>query len=61
LQELFGNRFFAYFVFMNPHFDLRALNFTTDVALADNDVGEVINSIDPDLRPFKSHGGKMIH
>ncbi len=61
LQEFFGNGFFAYFVFMNPNFDFRTLNFTTDVALADHGVGEVINSIDPDLRPFKSHGGKMIH
>jgi pimeloyl-ACP methyl ester carboxylesterase len=60
LQEFFGNGFFADFVFQNPNFDFRTLNFTTDVALADH-VGAVINSIDPDLRPFKSHGGKMIH
>jgi Tannase and feruloyl esterase len=61
LQEFFGNGFFADFVFQNPNFDFRTLNFTTDVARADDGVGEIINSIDPDLRPFKSHGGKMIH
>jgi Tannase and feruloyl esterase len=60
LQEYFGNGFFADFVFQNPNFDFRTLNFTTDVALADH-LGAAINSIDPDLRPFKSHGGKMIH
>jgi feruloyl esterase len=61
LQEFFGNGFFADFVFQNPNFDFRTLNFTTNVARADNGVGEIINSIDPDLRPFKGHGGKMIH
>jgi hypothetical protein len=61
LQEFFGNGFFADFVFQKPNFDFRTLNFTTDVALADNGVGEIINSINPDLRPFKNHAGKMIH
>jgi feruloyl esterase len=34
---------------------------STDVDFADHGVGRVINSIDPDLRPFRRHGGKMIH
>jgi hypothetical protein len=61
LQEFFGNNFFADFVFQDPTFDFHTLNFTTDVALADNGVGMIINAIDPDLGPFKDHGGKMIH
>ncbi|HYM03457.1 MAG TPA: tannase/feruloyl esterase family alpha/beta hydrolase [Stellaceae bacterium] len=61
LQEFFGNGFFADFVFQNPSFDFRTFNFTSDVDLADDGVGQIVNSINPDLRPFKSHGGKMIH
>jgi tannase/feruloyl esterase len=60
-QEFFGNGFFADFVFQNPNFDFHSFNFTSDLATADNGVGKIVNSIDPDLRPFKSHGGKMIH
>jgi hypothetical protein len=61
LQEFFGNGFFADFVFQNPSFDFHTFNFTSDLALADNGVGKIVNSIDPDLRPFKRHGAKMIH
>ncbi|MBV8936197.1 MAG: tannase/feruloyl esterase family alpha/beta hydrolase [Alphaproteobacteria bacterium] len=61
LQEFFGNNFFADFVFQNPNFDFHTFNFTSDVAIADDGVGEIVNSINPDLRPFKNHGGKMIH
>jgi Tannase and feruloyl esterase len=61
LQEFFGNGFFTDFVFMDPNFDFRTLNFTTDVTLALNEFGDIINSTNPDLRPFKRHGGKMIH
>lgn len=61
LQEFFGNGFFADFVFMNPSFDFKTLNFTTDVTLARNKFGNIINSTNPDLRPFERHGGKMIH
>ncbi|HEX9489064.1 MAG TPA: tannase/feruloyl esterase family alpha/beta hydrolase [Stellaceae bacterium] len=60
-QEFFGNGFFADFVFQNPSFDFRIFNFTGDLAFADNGVGKIVNSIDPDLRPFERHGGKMIH
>jgi hypothetical protein len=61
IQEFFGNGFFADFVFQNPSFDFHTFNLTTDLATADNGVGKIINSINPDLRPFKAHGGKMIH
>ena len=61
LQQFFGNGFFADFVFMDPNFNFNDLNFTSDIRLADKGVGEVINSVNPDLHPFKRHGGKMIH
>ena len=61
LQQFFGNGFYADFVLQNPKFDFHNFNFILDTAIADNGVGRVINSIDPDLRPFERHGGKMIH
>ena len=53
--------FFADFVFQNPNFDFRTLNFTTDVTLTDEDLAAILNSTDPDLRPLRAHGGKIIH
>jgi hypothetical protein len=61
LQQFFGNGFFADFVFQNPSFDFHTFNFTSDVDFADDGVGAIVNSINPDLRPFERHGGKMIH
>ena len=61
LQESFGNGFFAYFVFQSANFDFHTLNFTSDVDFADDEFAAILNSTNPDLRPFKAHGGKIIH
>jgi hypothetical protein len=61
LQQFFGNGFYANFVFQDPSWDFRTFNLSSDLAFADNGVGQIINSIDPDLRPFRDRGGKMIH
>ncbi len=62
-----GLPFFKYFVFDNPNWDFRSFNWNSDPAYVDNKVvvpGEtlasVLNSIDPDLRRFRAHGGKLI-
>jgi len=60
-QEFFGNGLFTDFVFQSASFDFRTLNFTSDVDFADDEIGAIVNSTDPDLRPFKAHGGKIIH
>jgi len=49
------------FVLQNASWEWRTFNLTSDLELADNGVGQVINSINPDLRPFRDRGGKMIH
>jgi feruloyl esterase len=36
------------------------LNFDTDVALAAEKAGSVLNSNNPDLRSFRAHGGRLI-
>jgi feruloyl esterase len=61
LQVFFGEGFFADFVFQDPNFDFRTLDFTTDVTLTDEDFAAILNSTDPDLRPLRAHGGKIIH
>ena len=61
LHLAFGSGFFADFVFQSANFDFRTLNFTSDVDLADDEFAAILNSTDPDLRPFNARGGKMIH
>ena len=60
LQGFYGNSFFAYFVFQDPQFDFHTFDISAALVVADNGVGRVIDATDPDLRPFKRHGGKII-
>jgi feruloyl esterase len=55
-----GADFFRYFLFRDPAFDFRTLNFDGHVALADAEWGGVITSNDPDLTAFRARGGKLI-
>ena len=51
----------------DPNFDIFTVKVPEDFAVAANapvagqSLAAVINSTDPDLRPFKQHGGKIIH
>jgi feruloyl esterase len=60
IQIMFGNSFYGQAVFEDSHWDFRTLNFDTDVALAAEKAGTVLNSTNPDLRSFRAHGGKLI-
>jgi feruloyl esterase len=51
---------YRFVVFKNPDWDWRALNFDSDVALADKTDHDTINAIDPNLKPFVAHGGKLL-
>jgi feruloyl esterase len=62
-----GIPFFKYFVFEDPGWDFRTFNWTTDPAYVDSKVvvpgqtlASVLNSINPDLRPFRAQRGKLI-
>ncbi len=59
LQTFFGEGFFANFVFHVPVYNLMLFNFTTDLAAADA-LAPTMNSTDPNLAPFRAHGGKLI-
>lgn len=62
-----GIPFFEYFVFDNPSWDYRTFNWISDPAYVDSKVvvpgqtlASVLNSVDPDLSQFQTHGGKLI-
>jgi feruloyl esterase len=47
-------------VFENPEWDWRTFDFDRDVAIVDAKLFGVLNAVNPDLRDFKSNGGKLI-
>jgi hypothetical protein len=60
LQELFGTNFFTYMVFPNSGWTPDTFSIAQNAHEADARVGAILNSIDANLSPFKSHGGKLI-
>jgi feruloyl esterase len=59
-QPFLGGEFFRYFVFADPTFDFHNLDFDKDVTFANETVGQVVNALNPDLKPFAERGGKLI-
>jgi len=59
-QVEFAEALYQYFVFQDPDWDYATMDLERDVAYADRHVGEILNSNDPDLRPFRDRGGKLI-
>ena len=51
---------YQYLVFNNPQWDYLTLDPAKDVATADKVIGPLMNTVDPDLKPFFSHGGKLL-
>jgi feruloyl esterase len=47
-------------VFADPKWDYRTLNFDRDIKRAEDELGPILNSTNPDLRRFQARGGKMI-
>ncbi len=60
LLDFFSTQFFKFMVFNDPAYDLHTFNFDSDLAKTDASIGRVINAIDPNLRPLKRRGGKII-
>ena len=55
-----GEGFFRYFVFEDPDWDFRSFDFDSDLDFALEKVGRALDSNDPDLRPLRDRGGKLI-
>jgi feruloyl esterase len=51
---------YQYLVYKDPKWDFHSLDPAKDVPAADKAIGSIMNSSDPDLRPFFSHGGKLL-
>jgi feruloyl esterase len=60
IGSIFANSYFADFIFDDPKWDFRTLNFDSDVKKADDKFASVLDSTNPNLTPFKSRGGKLI-
>jgi feruloyl esterase len=52
--------FFATVVFQNLNWDWHSFDVSRDTRLADEKIGAMVNMNDPNLRPFKEHGGKLL-
>ena len=51
---------YRYVAFQDPRWDYRNFDFNRDVAVAEKALKDTMDSVDPDLRPFFEHGGKLI-
>ena len=60
IGAFFANAFFSGMVFGNSKLDVHTVNFGSDVRLTDDKLALILNADNPDLRAFKSHGGKLI-
>src|SRR5207248_1544771 len=55
-----GMDYARYVLFRDPAWDFRALNAAADAARAVKIDEGITNALNPDLRPFLAHGGKLI-
>ncbi|MGH9406890.1 MAG: tannase/feruloyl esterase family alpha/beta hydrolase [Terriglobia bacterium] len=55
-----GSQFFSNFVFDDPTWNPRSLNFESDMTLTDKKLASVLNATDPNLSRFEARGGKLI-
>ena len=62
-----GVPFMKYVAYENPQWDYRTMRydspapgFESDVEYVDDKFGRIFNAVDPNLRPFRANGGKLI-
>jgi Tannase and feruloyl esterase len=56
----FGSQFFTNMVYEKADWDFRTFNFEEGSKLAETKTAAALNSVDPNLKPFKARGGKLI-
>ncbi len=55
-----GTQMYQYMVFKDPNWDYKTLNWDADMAAVDKIENGNINAMDPNLKAFFAHGGKLI-
>lgn len=55
-----GEDHFKFVVFKDPNWNYRALNFDTDIALAERIDNGTINALNPNLNTYFARGGKLL-
>jgi hypothetical protein len=60
LMAFFGLGFFSNMVYEDPTWDYKTFALEPALKLADGKTANALNAIDPDLKPFKLRGGKLI-
>jgi feruloyl esterase len=55
-----NNDFFRYIAFEDPDWDFRTFDVDRDTRRIDARLGSVLNNTNPDLKPFKDSGGKLL-
>ncbi|MBS0387631.1 MAG: tannase/feruloyl esterase family alpha/beta hydrolase [Proteobacteria bacterium] len=56
-----GLPFFRFFVYHDAAWNFRRFDFRVAPAQIDAQLADAIDAVDPDLRAFRQHGGKLIH
>jgi feruloyl esterase len=60
LMAFFGIGYFTNFVYEKPGWDYKTLSVDDGLIAANDKTASALNATDPNLKPFKSHGGKLI-
>ena len=56
----FSEGYFSNMVYSDPNWDLKSFNLSRDLNAAWEKTGQPLDAVNPDLRPFKARGGKLI-
>jgi len=60
LMAFFGKGFFSDFVYEKPDWDFKTFNVDAGLKAANEKTAETLNATDPNLKAFKTRGGKLI-
>jgi feruloyl esterase len=60
ISKILATAYLRYAVFQNPSWDYMTFDFDSDMALADRIDDGVTKAVDPNLREFFHHGGKLL-
>jgi len=56
----FGNGFFSDFVFGKSDWDYKTFEVDADLKATNERTAQALNATEPDLKPFKARGGKLV-